>query len=384
MKKFRNARDMPVLEAKAGNIVLFHPFVPESAIEAVSDTLRSRWIGQGPKVDLFERRFAERLGLSSAPVAVGAGTHGLHLAYVLAGISPGDEVITPVFTCTATNIPLLHLGAQIRFADVEPHSLNIDPDHARHLVTEKTKAIVCVHYGGLPCDMDELRQVAAQRGIPIIEEAAQALGATYKGVPVGDISEFTVFSFQAIKHITTGDGGMLLLKDRGLLERARQLRWFGIDRAAKQGGYWENEIRDAGFKYQMTDIAAAMGLAGLEELGHVLSLRRALFDKYVELLCDVDGVEVLGADCTDREHAAWLLTIAVDRRMDLERKLREHNIESGQIHFRNDRYGIFEKHRTTDTPKMDAIEDRYLVLPLHTQVTVEDVQRVCEVIRSGW
>ena len=262
--------------------------------------------------------------------------------------------------------------------------MNIDPEHVRSLVTERTKAIVCVHYGGLPCDMDELQQIASEVGVPLIEDAAQAIGASYKGRPVGSISDFTAFSFQAIKHITTGDGGMLMLRDPELVAKTKRIRWFGIDREAKQGGTWANDIHEVGYKYQMTDIGAAMGLAALETLDETLSLRRSILDCYIDRLQDVDGVEVVGANVPDRVHAAWLCTVLVERRKDLERKLREESIESGQVHFRNDRYSVFANFREDELPNMNALEERYLVLPLHTHMSVGDASRVCDVIRSGW
>lgn len=383
-EKFLDTRDASILPPTGENIVLFHPHIAETAAEGIADTLRTRWIGQGPKVELFEQRFAATLGLSHSPVAVGSCTDALHLAYVLSDLQPGDEVIVPVFTCTATNIPLLYHGIKIRFADAQIDSMNIDPDHVRSLVSEKTKAIVCVHYGGLPCDMDELQAIADECGVPLIEDAAQALGATYHGAPIGSISDFTTFSFQAIKHITTGDGGMLMMKDASLVAKTKRIRWFGIDREAKQGGTWANDIFEVGYKYQMTDIAAAMGLAALETFADVLKLRRSLFARYIERLQSVDGITMIGANYDDREHAAWLCTVLVDRRRDLERKLRDHSIESGQVHFRNDRYSVFADFRSEELPNMDAIEDRYLVLPLHTHMTIADVDRICDTIRSGW
>ncbi len=384
MGKQTDTHDMELLPPAGDNIVLFYPFVAEEAIEAVRETLQSRWIGQGPKVDLFERRLVEVLSLHSAPVAVGATTDALHLAYVLAGIGAGDEVISPVFTCTATNLPLFHQGATIRFADIQPDTMNIDPEHVRSLVTDRTKAIVCMHYGGLPCDMDELREIAGQHGIPVIEDAAHAFGASYKGAKIGDISEYTVLSFQAVKHISTGDGGMLLLKDHAMAERAKRLRFFGIDRKAKFGGYWENDITEAGFKYQMNDVAASIGLAALDHFEWIMSHRRSLWHRYVERLADVSDVECLGAGQPDREHAAWLMTVALDRRTDLGRRLRENGIESGRVHFRNDHLSVFHDFCRDDTPNMDKLENRYLVLPLHTRMTLSDVDRVCDVIRSGW
>lgn len=381
---FRDARDDAILPCDGENIVLFHPHIPPKASDAVAETLGTRWIGQGPKVELFERRFAQVLGLSHSAVAVGSCTDALHLAYILADIQPGDEVIAPVFSCTATNIPLLYQRAEIRFADVQTHSMNICPSHVRSLVTERTKAIVCVHYGGLPCDLEELQTVADDCGIPLIEDAAQALGASYRGTPIGAISDFTTFSFQAIKHITTGDGGMLMTKDGRRADKAKRIRWFGIDRESKQTGSWDNDIVEVGYKYQMTDIAASMGLTALETFNDVLRLRRSLFARYVDGLRGIDGIRVVGEGYTDREHAAWLCTVLVDERRDLTRKLRDNAIESGQVHFRNDRYSVFAEFRRHHLPNMDEIDDRYLILPLHTHMTVTDVDRVCETIRSGW
>lgn len=376
-------KDMPLLEVKQGNIVLFHPHVSERARQFVNDTLHTRWIGEGPRVEEFERKFSGRFAEGRLSIAVGSGTDALHLAYVLAGIQKGDEVIAPVFTCTATNIPLLYTGAIIKFADVQPRTMNIDPHHVKELVNEKTKAIVCVHYGGLPCDMKELQEIAEDYGIPIIEDAAHAPGATYRGTPIGAISEFTIFSFQAIKHITTGDGGMLTLKDRELEAKAKRIRWFGIDRSKKHMGIWENDITEVGYKYQMTDIGASMGLAALEEFDQTLALRRSLFSAYETGLKNIPGISFVGGGYTDREHAAWICTLIVEKRFDFQRKLRENNIESNQVHYRNDRYSILGGRRN-DLPHMDEIEDKYLVLPLHTRMNVEDVERVCSVARSGW
>jgi dTDP-4-amino-4,6-dideoxygalactose transaminase len=384
MAKFVDTRDESILPVEGKNLVLFHPHVPEAAIDEIADTLRTRWIGQGPKVELFESAFRDAIGSDHHPVAVGSCTDAIHLAYVLCGLKPGDEVIVPVFTCTATSIPLLYHGIRIRFADAQLATMNIDPNHVRSLVNDRTKAIVCVHYGGLPCDMDELQQIASEIGVPLIEDAAQAVGASYKGCPVGAMSDFTAFSFQAIKHLTTGDGGMLMIRDPELVAKSKRIRWFGIDREAKQGGTWENDIHEVGYKYQMTDIGAAMGLAALKTLDQTLSLRKAILARYIERLSIIDGIDVVGADCHDRVHAAWLCTILVDHRKDLEQKLRNAAIESGQVHFRNDRYSVFSNFRGDDLPHMNALEERYLVLPLHTHMTVGDADRVCDVIASGW
>lgn len=380
--KEKPMNEMPVMNENEG-IVLFYPNVPKTAIEEVTKVLQGRWIGQGPRVAQFEKEFAERFAGNGTALAVGSGTDSLHLAYILAGLKEGDEVITPVFTCTATTIPFLYMGVVFRFADVDPETLNINVNHVRQLVNEKTKAIVCVHYGGLPCDMDELHAIAKEYNIPVIEDAAHALGATYKGKKVGEISQFTMYSFQAIKHITTGDGGMLVVQDKNIVPKAERIRWFGIDRSNKQKGIWENDITEVGYKYQMTDIAAAMGIAALHEFDETLAHRQQLFEVYKKGLKGIDGIKLIGATHTDRTHAAWLCTAIVERRENFMKYLRENKIESGQVHYRNDRYSILGGRRE-DLPFMDSIEDNYIVLPLNTHLTEANIEFVCDTIRKGW
>ncbi len=373
--------DLPIMTPDEG-IVLFHPHMPKNAKKYVCDTLDTRWIGQGPKVDLFEERFKTQFHLDGPCVSVSSGTAALHLAYLLANIKRDDEVLVPLFTCTATNMPLLYIGAKPVFVDVDPKTMNVSVSDMRNKINDRTKAIVVVHYGGLPCDMDEINALAKQFGIPVIEDAAHALGAKYNDQYIGQISDFTMFSFQAIKHLTTGDGGLLTFKDKDLDSLSRRLRWFGIDRTNKQKGVWENNIVDVGYKYQMTDISAAIGLAGLEEFSETLGHRKTLYARYLENLKNVSDVFMVDDFDPRKQHAAWLFTIQVDRCKDLQMKLRANRIESGQTHYRNDRYSIFNC--SEEFPGMDAIDDKYLILPLHTKMSVNDVDYICKVIKSGW
>ena len=192
-----------------------------------------------------------------------------------------------------------------------------------------------------------------------------------------------MFSFQAIKHITTGDGGMVTFPaNNNILEMGKRLRWFGIDRSAKQKGIWENDITEIGYKYQMNDISAALGLAALEDFDEKLIYRQLLFKTYVDLLSDFKDVKIVGGDIKDRTHAAWMFTIIVEKKNDLMKKLRDNNIESAQVHYRNDRYSIFGGRGKY--PNMDSVEDKYLVLPLHTKMDVLDVKRICNLIKQGW
>lgn len=363
-------------------VVLFHPYIPEEAIDEVVDTLHSRWIGQGPKVDQFERIWEERISGSHKAVATGSGTDALHMAYILAGVGPGDEVICPVFTCTATNLPILYQGARPVFADVQPHTLNIDPKSVEKLINKKTKAIVAVDYGGLPADLDELADIAKTWHIPLIEDAAQAQGATYKGKKVGEIADFTCFSFQAIKIITTSDGGMLTLKDSKLLDKAQRIRWFGIDRKAKMQDRWKNDITELGYKYQMTDVEAALGLGAMKVFDTTLAAYRRNWEQYRDGLKDCKNVYFID-EPVDRRSACWVATILTEYREELEKKFAERNVQVNQTHYRNDRYSIFGG-RVKNCPNMDAIEDKYLLLPNHLRITPEEIESIIRTVRRGW
>lgn len=353
-------------------ISLCWPYVTESMRRSVEKTLKTRWIGQGPQVEKFEKKFQEELATDS-PIAVGSGTDALHLAYILAGVGPGDEVITPVFTCTATNFPILWQGAKIVFADIEPNTLNIDPDDVQNKITDKTKVIVGVDYAGNPAKWDRLREF----GITTIDDAAHAPGA--RGI--GRQADFTTFSFQAIKHITTGDGGMLCVKDPKLVDKAKRLRWFGLDREKKLQNmrHWEGDIEEVGYKYQMTDIAASMGLESLEGLMNQLIYRKYLVDFYRDRLRDIPQVALL----EESGSAHWLMTVLADDREGLMAHLTKHEIESSPLHYRNDKYTIFKKYKT-ECKNMDKVEGQILCLPLHMNLTDENVLEVCQRIEEHY
>ena len=375
--------EFPLLNADEG-IPLFYPHIPEGAIEEVADTLSGRWIGQGPKVDKFEQEFKEKFLGNHEAIAVGSGTDALHLSYLLSDIQAGDEVIVPVFTCTATNLPLLYIGATPVFADIDPETMNICCEDVRRKITSKTKAISCVDYGGVPCDYDELNKICKEYNLKLISDAAHAIGSKYKGTFSAQHADFTIFSFQAIKTLTTGDGGLLAIKDHNLIEKAKRLRWFGIDRTAKQGGHWENDIVEVGYKYQMNDISAAIGLAGMKDIDKIIEYRNYLFSLYEEYL-DSSEVTLIGST-RDSEYfnSAWLATIYVSgNREALMNKLRENNIESAQVHYRNDRYTVFGG-RIDGLPNMDKYEDLYICLPLHTKMSREHVEKICALVNEGW
>ena len=369
-------KDYPLMKNNKGSVPLFYPHIPKNSAKSLQKVLKGRWIGQGPLVDKFESVFSKKFTNNLPCVAVGSGTDALHLAYLLAGIKKDDEVICPVFTCTATNIPLLYIGAKIKFADIDPKTFNISIDHVKKLVSKKTKAIVFVNYGGLPCDLTELNKIAKRYKIKLIQDAAQSLGNFYKNKPITQYSDFTIFSFQAIKHISSGDGGLLCFKEKKILKKAYRMRWFGIDRLKKQGGTWENDIKEIGYKYQMTDLGAAILLDALKEFSKIKKHRKKIFSIYEKNLKNNKKVKVV-TSVGKFTHSNWLFTILVDKKDHLQKKLRQSNIETNQVHFRNDRYSIFKKFvKNKKFPNMDSVEKKYLVLPVHTKMSFSDANYV--------
>ena len=375
-------KEIPLMKTSEGT-VLFHPYVSKNSLKNVKKVLSGRWIGQGPLVDKFEVKFKSMFAKKNHCLATGSGTDALHLSYILAGLKKGDEVIAPLFTCTATNIPFLYMGIKIKFADIEPSTMNISVESVKRLISKKTKAVICMHYGGLPCDLDELKKLCNKFKIPLIEDAAHALGATYNGKPIGSISDFTMFSFQAIKHITTADGGMLCIKDKKLIKKAKRIRWFGIDREKKQKATWENDIFEVGYKYQMTDLGASIGLEGLNEFRKVLSHRQKIFNIYLDKLSKNKNILCVHKDDKKRTHAAWLFTIITNKKDLLQKKLREKRIETNQVHFRNDKYSIFKNFlKGKNISNMDFAEDKYLAIPVHHKVSIQKAKYIADLINK--
>lgn len=366
-------------------VSMFRPYVNEDrAIELVSQVLRSGWIGEGPRVKQFEQALQDYFGFRYV-LALNSGTAGLRLALALAGVGPGDEVITTAQTCTATNTAVLEQFATPVFADVQYLTGNIDPLDIEHRITEKTKAIMCVHWAGYPCDLAEIHAIADRHNLPVIEDAAHALGAVYRGQPIGTISPYTMFSLQAIKHITTADGGLLTFTDAGHYHAGRRRRWFGIDRdnrRARLDGYAFWDQTEVGYKMQMNDVAAAIGLANLEQAAAIMQVREAIALTYRAELTRVPGL-TLFEKASDRHSAHWLFTCHVERRDDFCRMMRAAGVEVSVVHIRNDRHGVFGGLRR-DLPVLDRYEQTQISLPLHNHLTLEDVDYVTTCIKRGW
>jgi len=368
---------VPFLDLKVIN-----PNHKKSLIKNLKDILEHGRVIEGPELFKFEKKMANYLKIKNV-VGLSSGSSALYLALKALNIKKGDEVITPVFTCTATNLPLLYIGAKLKFADIDTETMNISVKSIKKLITKKTKAIVCVHYGGNVCDMEEILKIAKKYKLKVIEDAAQALGAKYNNKYIGTIGDFTVFSFQAIKHITTGDGGLLAIKEQKLIQKAKRLRWFGIDRTKKQLGIWKNDIFEVGYKYQMTDLGAAVGLEALNDFSKIISHRRKIYDTYLKAFKDNPRIKCVHNYNKSNKTGAWIFTICSELKDKIQKILKQKNIESNQVHFRNDKYTVFKNYcKNKNFPNMDEIEEKYLVLPVHTKISIKDAKYISNIINS--
>ena len=263
------------------------PWTDGKEIDQVADSIRSGWLTTGPKARLFEERVRAMVGARHA-VAVNSCTAALHLSLVALGVKPGDEIVTSPYTFAATGEAILYLGARPVFADIDPLTLNLDPARVAMALSRRTAALLPVHIAGLPCDLDALGSIARRRRLPIVEDAAHALGAAVEGRPIGSLSDMTCFSFYATKNLATGEGGMVTLDDRRVAERLRRLSLHGLSRDAwkryTRSGSWRYDVVDLGYKYNLTDVAAAIGLAQFSKFKAIQARRRRLARRYSRLL----------------------------------------------------------------------------------------------------
>jgi UDP-4-amino-4,6-dideoxy-N-acetyl-beta-L-altrosamine transaminase len=366
------------------------PTIEEDEIAEVVDTLRSGWITTGPKVKRFEAAFAEYVGAKHA-VAVNSCTAALHIALTAAGIGPGDEVITsPLTFCSTANV-VVHLGGTPVFADIGP-DLNIDPDEIVRRITPRTRALVPVHFSGQPCRMDEILSVAHQNELVIVEDAAHAAGAKYRDQMVGNIGDVTAFSFYAIKNMTTGEGGMITTDDDALAEQMRLLTLHGISRDAwkryTSEGSWYYEVTCPGYKDNMTDIQAALGIHQLDKLERFLEVRAEYARMYDDAFAQIP--EIQAPVVQDGVRHAWhLYVIQLDvERLTLDRAqfieaLRARNVGTS-VHFipvhlhpyYRERYG----YKRGDLPNAERAYDRILSLPLYPRMSKGDVDYVVRAV----
>jgi perosamine synthetase len=362
----------------------FYTHISERAIDLAVETLRTTFVSEGKRVEEFEQKLASNLGLIN-PVALNSATSALHLALVLAEVGPGDEVILPAQTFVATGLVILMCGAKPVFADIQRETGNIDPVSIAEKITGRTKAIIPVHWGGYPCDLDEINSLAERNGLAVIEDAAHALGATYRGRAIGSISRLTAFSFQAIKHLTTGDGGALCCLDETDHKRARAKRWFGIDRAnskASELGEREYNLSEVGYKYHLNDLGAALGLGNLADLQTRLARRKDIAGVYRSEFGKSSGLTLLEHD-DDRSSAHWIFTMLVERRGEFIRRLKSKGVPASVVHLRIDHNSVFGG-LTRGLSNQESFNEQQVSVPVHEGLTDDNVRTIVEAVHSGW
>lgn len=361
-------------------IPLFKPHTPAAIDKPLLETLHSGYITQGPKVDEFEDRVGKFLKWPFI-VAVNSGTSSLTLALRLAGVGPGDEVITTPMTCTATNLPVLSLGGKLVFADIDPTTGNISAKSIQKRITKKTKAILFVDWGGTPADLDAIVSIARAHNLRTVEDAAHAFGAEYEGRKIGAICDFTCFSLQAIKHITTGDGGILTCRNLVDYQRAKVLRWFGIDRdAPSKDTRIDQDIEEWGYKFHMNDLNATIGIVQMDYIEKILKKHRANARHYNE------NLDVYFDTISDRpeESAYWLYTMLLpskEERDAFKQFAAERDIQVSQVHKRNDEYTVFKQFVIEDSilPGVDHFADRMICIPVHWALTTKERDHIVKV-----
>jgi perosamine synthetase len=359
------------------------PYIDTLEEDLVLEVLRSGRLSLGSMVTRFEESLARRVQVNHA-AAVSSGTAGLHLCTRLAGVGPGDEVITSPFSFVASANCALYEGATPVFADIDPHTLNLDPAAVEAAVTDKTRALVAVDIFGYPCALDELLAIADRHGLVFVEDACEALGAEYKGRPIGSHGHLAVFAFYPNKQITTGEGGIVVTSDG---DQWRLLKSLSNQGRADTGGWLEHAR--FGYNYRLSDVAAAIGVAQLERLDEILRLRAAAARRYEELLAAVDGVEPPLADDADHRRSWFVYPVRLSAEVDRERViavLAESGVETSRylpsIHlqpYMRERFGF----REGMFPVSEEASRRLLALPFYSSIGVEDQERVVDALRRA-
>jgi perosamine synthetase len=369
------------------------PDVGDEEIAALVDAIRSGWLTVGPRTQEFEEAFAKWSGARHA-LAVSSCTAALHLALNGLGIEAGDEIITTTLTFAATGATIVHSGARPVLADCTPDTLNIDPEDIARKITKRTRALIVVHFAGHPAPMDEIREIARAHGLTIIEDAAHALPATYKGQRIGTISEATCFSFYATKNLVTGEGGMLTVHEDELADRVRTRRLHGMSRDAwrrySAAGSWRYDVAYPGFKYNMTDPAAAMGLVQLRRLPDLQRRRLELVARYHEALADVPELQ-LPVEHPHVESAWHLYAVRVRpeqlkiHRDEVIELLRTRGVGTS-VHFlplhSHSYYRETFEYRPEQFPVASAAAEALISLPLYTRMSDDDVDCVAERLKG--
>lgn len=385
---------MAEVKKREGFLPFALPDIGEEEIAEVVDTLRSNWITTGPKTKKFEQQFAEYIGVKHA-IAVNSCTAGLHLSLEVLNLKADDEVIVPSFTFCATANVIVHAGAKPVFADIDPVSLCIDPVSVEKLITPKTKAIMIVHYGGRPADMDTLASIANKHNITIIEDAAHAVYTQYKGKLIGSHGNLTSFSFYATKNIATAEGGMITTNDDKLADKLRVLSLHGMSKNAwnrySATGSWKYDVIEAGFKYNMTDIQASLGLHQLAKLDKMQARRKYITQLYLDGLKGIRGLALpdMATLNPDDVHACHLFPIRIDEkefghsRDEMMELMKEYNI-GVSVHFIPVHMHPYYRDRYTKDLVLSVTEKVFgqiMSLPLYPTLSDEDALYVIDVIK---
>lgn len=359
-------------------IPLFKVYMTKDVMSPLKKVLHSGYIGQGKYVDIFEKKIGAFIK-NPYVLTVNSGTSALHLAMRLADIGPGDEVITTAMTCVATNWPILALGATIVWADIDPETGNIDPQSIKKLLSKKTKAIVVVDWGGYPCDIDEIKKIVGD--IPVIEDAAHAFGTKYKNKMVGESADFTIFSFQAIKHVTAVDGGGLAVRSKRHYQKGKLLRWYGIDRETRnEHDRIELDVTDWGYKFHMNDINATIGLANLKHVKKILAKHRDNAVYYKKNLKDLNHIKLLKENPRFLS-SYWLFTMKVDQRQRFIDYMNSKNIMVSQVHRRNDTHPVVASFKRK-LPGVDEFTKKLICIPVGWWIGKKERKYIADTIKA--
>lgn len=371
------------------NIPLFKVFMTED-LSLVNETLKSGYVGQGPKVDEFEEIIGNYIG-NNLVSTVNSATSGLHLVLHMLkdeATENRNEVLTTPLTCTATNTPIVLNGLKIKWVDLDLETCNFDLTDLRRKLSPKTLAIMAVHWSGYPIDLDELKSIQNEclqlygHKPKIIEDCAHAFGATYKGKKLGNHDNFCVFSFQAIKHLNTADGGALLSPNRKYYDRANLLRWYGLDRKGSSDFRCQQNIEEAGFKFHLNDVAASIGISNFKNIELVLEKHKQNSQYLYENLKNISGIKLL-ENKSDRESACWVFTLRVERKKDFVIKLAEKGIATSMVHDRNDKHECFKEFKIP-LPNTNIVCSDMICIPCGWWLEKEDCDYIVDVIKSGW
>ena len=366
------------------NIPYGRQWIEEDDIQAVVETLKSDYLTTGPKVSEFERAVADYVGARYA-VAVSNGTAGLHVACLAAGIGEGDEVITTPVTFAASSNCVLYCGGKTVFADIDPRTYNIDPEDIKRKITDKTKAIIPVHLSGQPCDMDPIHDIAREYGLIVIEDAAHAIGAQYKGKKIGGLSDMTEFSFHPVKHVTTGEGGAVTTNSEELYKKLLLFRTHGITRdpdllTENEGGWYYQQL-ELGFNYRITDIQCALGISQLKKLDRSLARRREIARRYDTAFKDVHGLVIpYQAEYALNSYHLYILQFTGVSRKEAYDRLQAAGIHVNVHYIPTYTFPYYRSHGYAETccPVAEKVYSNILSIPMYYGLTDDEIDYVID------